>query len=294
MNGAEKGLLMLTSNLGDESVTPLPYRQFHALRKRVNGLVCEQDKELAEMDLRRLGLSYELSAQIIKLLSREELLDAYLSAGEKQGIYSLTRLNSLYPRHLEEKLQGNAPPVLFYKGNKNLLKMPCVSVVGSRKILENNRRFAWQIGELAAEEGYSIVSGGAVGADSAAQDACLKNGGSVIVFTPEELNRQKDNDNVLYLSENGWNLAFSAQRALNRNRLIHAMGDKTFVAQCSFRKGGSWRGAEENLKHGYSTVFVYWDGSKGAAALLQLGAVDITEPNSIRNLKTGQQSMFAE
>lgn len=292
MTGAEKGLMMLCCQLGNESVRTMTYRQFHGLRKRIEELHCPADKELTESDLRSVGIPSDLAVQILRMLDRERELETYLVRASQYGIYPITRLHQDYPRILEQRLKGTAPTVLFCKGDASMLKQSCVSLVGSRKIEEANRRFAWRVGELAAKEGFCLVSGGAAGADRSAQDACLQNGGRVVVFTPDRLDKQPENDKILYCSENGWDLGFTAQRALSRNRLIHAMGEKTFVAQCSPGQGGSWRGAEENLKNGYSRLFVYWDESEGAISLLRNGAVEVTELHSIRELKTGQQSFL--
>lgn len=292
MTGAEKGILMLCCPLGSEAETVLSYRQFYGLRKRMETLSCPADKDLTESDLRCLGISSKTASQILRLLDRERQLDAYLAGGWQREIYPLTRLDPAYPYILEQKLQDIAPPVMFCKGNPEILKMPCISVVGSRRIRETNRQFACRVGELAAREGYAIVSGGALGADSAAQEACLHNGGNVIVFTPGRLDKTKEHPHILYCSESGWEIGFSAQRALSRNRLIHAMGNKSVVAQCSYGHGGSWRGAEENLRNRYTPLFVYWDGSRGAMGLLEQGAVEVTELNSLSELRTGQETFF--
>lgn len=292
MTGADKGILLLCCPLGKEDETILNYRQFHGLKRRLEATQCSADKELTESDLRQLGLPSGTAAQIIRLLERETQLDAYIQEGWRRDIFPLTRLDSAYPRVLEHRLKNLAPPILFCKGDPDIFKMPCISVVGSRQIREDNRRFAYRVGELAAKEGYAIVSGGASGADSAAQDACLQNGGKVIVFTPDRLDKFKLSSSVLLCSESGWEIGFSAQRALSRNRLIHAMGSKTVVAQCNFGRGGSWRGAEENLKHHYSPLFVYWDGSRGAIGLLEQGAVEVTVLDSLSELRTGQETFF--
>lgn len=287
MTGAQKGILMLTCPLG-EAVQPLEYRQFHMLRQRIVDAVSAQSRELQQSDLLAMGVSQTLSAHILRLLDRQRQLEFYLTAAARRGIEPLTRIDPAFPRKLEQILGSACPPALFYKGNPDFLELPCIAVVGSRKLEEPNRRFAWRVGELAAKEGYAIVSGGAMGADFAAQDACLQNGGKVIVFTPESLEALRYRDQVLYLSEEGWELEFSAKRALSRNRLIHAMGEKTFVARCDYGKGGSWRGAEENLRNGYSTLFVYDDGSAGSRGLVALGAIGVRQLTSLRDIKTDQ------
>lgn len=133
-------------------------------------------------------------------------------------------------------------------------------------------QFAAQAGRLAAKEGFTLCSGDAMGADRTAQEACLRGGGSVLIFPATELVYCPIRKNTLYVAEGGFELGFSAQRALGRNRFIHAMGEKTLVAQTSFGKGGTWNGSLDNLQHEYSPLFVFDDGSEGARALCARGA----------------------
>jgi predicted Rossmann fold nucleotide-binding protein DprA/Smf involved in DNA uptake len=79
-------------------------------------------------------------------------------------------------------------------------------------------------------------------------------------------------ENVLYISEDGFEEAFSSQRALSRNRVIHTLGVKTFVAQSSLKMGGTWDGTVKNLRFGWSPVFCFDDGSEGIRMLEQMGA----------------------
>ena len=130
---------------------------------------------------------------------------------------------------------------------------------------------------MAAREGFTLVSGGANGADTAAQEACLAAGGKVICFVPDELSRYAPGENLLYCSADGYDLSFSSSRALRRNYFIHALGEKVFVAQCPNTSGGTWSGTSDNLKHRWSEVYVLCDGSDGAEALMALGAVGVDE-----------------
>ena len=77
---------------------------------------------------------------------------------------------------------------------------------------------------------------------------------------------------MLYLSEDGYDQDFSAQRALSRNRVIHCLAERTLVAQCAMGKGGTWDGTTKNLRHNWSPVFCFADGSTAARELAQLGA----------------------
>ena len=103
----------------------------------------------------------------------------------------------------------------------------------------------------AAEEGLTLVSGNARGADRTAQEACLAAGGRVISIVADELSKQARRRNLLYLSEDDFDGAFSTQRALSRNRCIHALGRMVFVAQSDFGHGGTWDGTVKNLRFGW-------------------------------------------
>ena len=129
-----------------------------------------------------------------------------------------------------------------------------------------------------------------MGADRTAQEACLSNGGSVLIFPATELVYCPVRENVLYAAEGGFELGFSAQRALGRNRFIHAMGKKTLVAQTSFGKGGTWNGSLDNLQHEYSPLFVFDDGSEGARALCARGATPVQALTSLQALTPAQLS----
>ena len=145
--------------------------------------------------------------------------------------------------------------------------------MGSRDLAPDNLAFAEEVGKQAARQGYVLVSGNARGADRAAQESCLTHGGAVISVVADRLIEHPVQENVLYLSEDGYDLEFTSHRALKRNRVIHALSEQVFVAQCNYGKGGTWDGAKNNLRYGWSHVFCFRDGSKGIAELEQMGAV---------------------
>ena len=66
------------------------------------------------------------------------------------------------------------------------------------------------------------------------------------------------------------------------------MGEKTLVAQTGFGSGGTWNGTLENLRHGWSPVFVHADGSEGASALIARGAEPVRELHTLEALCAAQ------
>ena len=275
MTGREQGFLLLTSHLGNPERKPLTVAQLRTLAKRVQGgTVAEKDRQMQPRDLMVLGYSEAEADRILRLLSEEELLEYYLTKGKKNGCIPVTRVSQGYPARVRVSLGLDSPGCLWAKGEIGLLATPCVALVGSRELHPANREFAVEVGRQAARQGYTLVSGNARGADAAAQQACLAAGGNVISVVADRLKDHRERPHMLYLSEEGYDMAFSAQRALSRNRVIHAMGAKTFVAQSNL-SGGTWDGTLRNLQQHYSSVFCFRDGSPAVAELEQMGAAVI-------------------
>lgn len=268
--------------------------QFRELGLRVRGAQMSGDplRELSLQDLLTLGYEEEQGRRILSLLSREDVLHRYLCDAEAAGCVPLTRLSSGYPSRIIRHLRFSCPPVLFARGDVSLLERPAVALVGSRALRTENEAFAKAVGHWAAEQGFVLVSGGAAGADKTAQQACMEASGKCVVFAADQLLRHEASDQVLYLSADGYDVPFSAYRALYRNHLIHIQGDRVLVAQCTAGKGGTWQGCMENFKHGWSEIFVFEDGSDGAAALIGRGANAITRPQELEQLGLSQQRLF--
>lgn len=277
MNPREAGFLLLGSCLGDPARRPLtpPQLQRLAARVRLHPIPGADEEELTPAHLFKLGSSHSEAEHIVSLLSETDRLSAYLDRAGALGLQCLTRANPRYPRRLMRALGDRAPSVLWFDGNLDLLQRTGLSLVGSRELRPENRTFAQAAGLQMARQGYVLVSGGARGADAAAQASCLTGGGQVIAVLAGPLTGASHR-NLLLCCEDSFDLPFSPARALSRNRLIHILGEKTLVAQAAFGSGGTWAGATENLRRGWSPVFCFTDGSPGAKALLERGATGVT------------------
>lgn len=277
MNAGERGFLLLTSQLGNPDRKPLTDAQLRMLTERMRFAQRDtQDRELRSEDLMALGYGREMADRIVSLLGDEELLRWYLQRGEKAGCVPITRVSSGYPVVLRKRLGGESTGCLWAKGNPELLRYRAVSLVGSRDLNAVNAEFAREVGRQAAKQGYVLVSGNARGADREAQNACLEAGGAVISVVADELENKTPDDRMLFLSEEGFDAPFSPMRALHRNHVIHALGDKVFVAQATLRSGGTWDGTAKNLRFGWSTVYCFQDGSEAMSVLTQMGAETVT------------------
>lgn len=282
MTGAEQGFLLLTGHLGDPGRKPLTVAQFRELAKLAQQMNKPlTDRDLAPQDLISFGCRPDFAWRVCDLLGDEDRLQRYLLQAEELDCYPITRLNDFYPKRVRKHLGLESPGCLWAKGDFSILTQPMIALVGSRDLQAENRDFAAEVGRQAALQGYTLVSGNARGADVVAQTSCLENGGMVVSVVADALGSHSLQERVLYLSEEDFDQEFSPLRALSRNRIIHTMVDKTFVAQCSMEKGGTWDGTVKNLRFGWSGVFCYDDGTAVMRELFQRGA----DPVGISNLK---------
>ena len=292
MTGAERGFLLLCCHLGNPERKPLTVAQFRKLARRVrDSEKAPGDRELELSDLTALGYDAEDGQRILRLLDEEALLARYLAKADRYGCVPLTRLTPGYPRRILEALGDDAPGCIWARGDLSLLERPGVALVGSRELRPENRRFAREAGAQAARQGLTLISGNARGADRTAQDAALAAGGGVISIVADLLTDHVPVKGILYLSEEGYDLEFSSQRALSRNRCIHALGLSAIAAQCSMQTGGTWDGSVKNLRFGWSPLYVFDDGSESADLLEQMGAekIGFEELQNLRNLPSPTQ-----
>lgn len=273
MTGPEKGFLLLGSRLGDPDRKPLTMAQLRRLGERVRqSPKISEDRTLTLQDLLDLGCDLAFAQRVLGLLEGEEALNRYLQWGSRWGCVPICRTSAQYPVRLIRALGDKAPSCLWAKGDISLLNRETVGLVGSRDLRIPNARFAEFVGRVAAKTDRVLVSGNAQGADRTGQNACLRWGGKVISVVAEELHRLPEREGVLYLSEDDFDAPFTAHRALSRNRVIHILSDRVYVAQCTNGKGGTWDGTTRNLREKWSPVFCFRDGSDAMSALEKLGA----------------------
>lgn len=295
MNPREKGFLLLTSHLGNPDRRVLTPAQLRTLADRVRMMPKpESDRDLEETDLVSLGYGREMAERIIGLLAEEDLLHRYCARARQSACQPVTRVSDQYPKLLRKRLMPDQPGCLWAKGDMSLLETACISLVGSRDLNPENQAFAEAVGYMAARKGFTLVSGNARGADRTAQESCLRAGGKVISIVADELEKHPLRQRMLYLSEDGFDEPFSSQRALSRNRCIHALGQVTFVAQVRMQKGGTWDGTAKNLRHGWSPVICFRDGSEASQELEQMGAylMDISELEDFSADLHGENTFF--
>jgi len=130
--------------------------------------------EAPEDELVGAGLPRPVAASLVDLRdSSPDRLPARALA--ERGLRAVTYLDENYPPDL--RLVADRPPVLYVRGDPRCLGRPAVAVVGTRRPTPYGRETAARLaGDLAAA-GCVVVSGLAVGIDTAAHRGALDAGG---------------------------------------------------------------------------------------------------------------------
>lgn len=112
---------------------------------------------------------------------------------EADGIDIIGFEDDLYPSQL---LDYHAPLVLYARGNGELLTRPSVSFTGSRETNADGQAWTIETSKQIAEGGYVIVSGGAIGADTAAHEGALDKDGATVVVLGTGIRRPYPEENT--------------------------------------------------------------------------------------------------
>ncbi len=176
----------------------------------------------------------------------------------EQGYNILPITSPDYSPTLKKNLgRAYAPPVIYTKGNLQIMKEKSIAIVGSRNANDTSIKFTDNIVKRAAVEHKIVVSGFAKGVDKQALDSAIKHKGQSIIVLPQGIAtfqsgfknyyKQIINGDVLVLSTFYPKAAWSVQLAMARNPIIYGLASKIYVAESS-EKGGTWSGVMDGLR----------------------------------------------
>lgn len=224
----------------------------------------------------------EKTAQAIRRASPEwaaRLLDSL--AGE--GIHALCWDDADYPMNL--RTMPDAPPVLFVKGRLLPEDAIAVAIVGTRSPSPRALSAAEHIAGELAGRGITIVSGLAIGVDTAAHRGALAAGGRTLAVLGSGLRAIHPRSNAglaariaaqgALLSELHPDIGPAGTQLVARDRIISGLSRWVIVVESGVI-GGSMRTAEFARRQG--RILAALPGSAGADALLAAGAITLDWP----------------
>lgn len=234
-------------------------------------------------ELMASGLVREKAAMAISQDRNIENADEYLKTMKESGINVYTILESEYPENLKNIY--DPPPVLYVKGELALEDELAIGIVGSRKATDYGLKAAERIALRLAEMGITIVSGMAMGIDSAAHRGALKAKGRTLAvcgcglkyvypMTNYNLSQEIVKSGAL-ISEYPFDTAAYANQFPARNRIISGMSLGIIVVEAG-EKSGSLITADFALEQGREVFAVPGNisspNSKGTNTLIKSGA----------------------
>jgi predicted Rossmann fold nucleotide-binding protein DprA/Smf involved in DNA uptake len=282
-----KAIILLCGVFGkDRSEKPLSMAEYSSLVRWLIGVKMRPGDLLQKENVIEASLGSGIERQRLEsLLSRGVQLGFAVEEWQRNGIWILSRSDSEYPARYKKHLVDKAPPLLYGVGNRSLLAGGGLAIIGSRNVDKAGEDFTRHTAELCAFNGMPVISGGARGVDQFAMTAALEAGGVTIGLLVENLLKKSversarhaiADGRLLLLSPYHPNARFTVGTAMSRNKLIYAMADYGLVVSAEHKKGGTWAGAEEELKRDKSLpVFVRVGNNTplGNKKLLDLGAI---------------------
>lgn len=223
--------------------------------------------------------------------SQAEEIERYC---RKHEIYIMTREDPLYPERL--KAIDCPPAVLFCRGDLQCLSLEkSVAVVGSREASSYSLAVAQEFSSYLAGEGAAVISGFAVGIDSAAHTAAINAGGKTVAVLGCGIEYDYPKNTMRFkksVSSHGAVISeyFPQARPVPenfkvRNRIVSALSDGVLVVEAG-TKSGTLNTVNHAISQG-KEVFVIPPHDilcadyAGQSALLRDGATAVYSPHDI-------------
>ncbi len=201
----------------------------------------------------------QLEVEVLKSASKEISSYAFLVEDLLAQGYNILPITSKeYSPTLKKNLgRTYAPPVIYTKGNLQILKEKSIAIVGSRKANAIALSFTDNVAKKASQDYKVVVSGFAKGVDKQALDSALKYNGQSIIVLPQGITtfksgykkyyRQIIEGDVMVLSTFYPKAPWSVQLAMARNPVIYGLASEIYVSESS-EKGGTWSGVMDGLR----------------------------------------------
>ena len=191
------------------------------------------------------GVGEKIAADIAAVTDQH--VDEELALAEQRGVTILAAADERFPAAL--RTIYDCPAVLYVRGELQPTDAIAVGVVGSRNCTHYGMEQAERFGQLLARAGFTVVSGGARGIDTAAHRGALAAGGRTIAVMGCGLMARYPPENAglfdeivrdgrgAVVSELPMRVGVQARNFPMRNRIISGMSLGVLVVEAGRRSG---------------------------------------------------------
>lgn len=173
----------------------------------------------------------------------EGVARAELAAGARAGARLLRKGDPDWPLALSGL--SDAPPLLWVRGQSDLLTRPMVALVGARNASSLGLRMARSLAADLSQAGFVIVSGLARGIDAAAHTAALPGGTIAVMAGGVDVIYPNDNLTLageiaahgLLVSEQPIGLEPQSRHFPVRNRIVSGLAQAVIVVEAAAKSG---------------------------------------------------------
>ena len=269
---------------------------------RVEGIGCKTFSSLiethlpevifnaSEETLQEWGLKKNLIANIMQFDWSKVDYDLQWLSQPNNDVIKIN--HSLYPAALKEIY--DPPPLLFIRGNPDVLAYPQVAMVGSRNPSALGSKTAFDFAFELSQYGFAITSGLALGIDANSHQGALQAGGYTIAVAGTGLDRVYPASNKALaldivntgamVSELPPGTVAKATNFPRRNRIISGLSQGLLVVEAAKQSGSlitARLALEQNRDVFAIPGSIYSPLSRGCNALIREGAKLVETPEDI-------------
>lgn len=282
-------------------VTTFKIAEF-AAHNQIEVINIEDTKSLIEQCKQKKIVSSLPEYNITEIQYSLDKADAIIEKSIQAGIGMTNFFESTFPDNLKNILDFNgknvSPILIYYKGDISKAKLPSVAIIGTREPTDEGRTAGEYFGKLFAENGFNIVSGLAVGCDTAGHKGAILANGITTAFLAHGLDKIYPKENTglassiiesggILISEYSIGSDLSRFTLVERDRLQAGLALATIVIQTGIN-GGTMHAANATLVNRKPLFVVEYKSSEvmnhnkvqGNTLLLTKGASVINANNA--------------
>lgn len=181
------------------------------------------------------------------LHTAQNVAQRIIKTAESSNIKIISIEDDLFPRRL--KFIPDPPVLLYVKGNTDVLNKPlAVAIIGTREPTDYGKKAGRDLSRLFAQNGFVVVSGLAIGCDTAAHTGCLDASGLSIAVLPSGVdnvyptqNKSLADDILLkggcLISEYEMNTEPRSSNFVERDRLQSGLSQAVIVIETGVQGG---------------------------------------------------------